>query len=72
MNTKHWKKHANFLEQLGPVTSRSPISELQTIIHMELFSRHRARSATVDTLQASSQFTSLYESVSAATWASCN
>ncbi|KAI4094802.1 MAG: hypothetical protein LQ344_002048 [Seirophora lacunosa] len=45
------------------VNSRSPISDLQTILHMEIFARYRARTATIDSLQASPQFTSLYESL---------
>ncbi|KAL9010966.1 MAG: hypothetical protein Q9173_004151 [Seirophora scorigena] len=53
----------NMMLDLGPVTSRSPISHLQTIIHMEIFARYRARTATIDSLQASPQFTSLYESL---------
>ena len=52
----------NTLRQRDPVTSRSPISDLQTILHMETFARYRSRSAKVENLHASAQFKSLYSS----------
>ncbi|KAL8763078.1 MAG: hypothetical protein Q9184_001038 [Pyrenodesmia sp. 2 TL-2023] len=47
----------------APVTGQSSVSDMQAIIHMELFARYRARSAKIEYLQGSPQFQSLYESL---------
>ncbi|KAL8965467.1 MAG: hypothetical protein Q9183_003838, partial [Haloplaca sp. 2 TL-2023] len=52
----------NALRQRDPVTSRSPISDLQTVLHMETFARYRSRSAKLENLHASALFKSLYSS----------
>ncbi|KAL8935027.1 MAG: hypothetical protein Q9211_004920 [Gyalolechia sp. 1 TL-2023] len=57
------EKCLKMLSDHGPITSRSPISDLQTILHMEMFTRYRARSAKIEHIQASPQFHSLYASL---------
>ncbi|KAL8871319.1 MAG: hypothetical protein Q9174_002823 [Haloplaca sp. 1 TL-2023] len=50
------------MDERDPVTSHSPISDLQIVLHMEIFARYRSRSAKVENLKASTQFKSLYSS----------
>ncbi|KAL8898720.1 MAG: hypothetical protein Q9207_006560 [Kuettlingeria erythrocarpa] len=51
------------LTQTGSISSQSSVSDMQAIIHMELFARYRARSAKVEDLQGMPQFQSLYKSL---------
>lgn len=49
--------------QRGPLTSRSSVFDLQTNFHLELFTRFRARSGKLESIQGSAEFTSVYSSV---------
>lgn len=56
-------KCLGMLSDRGSVTSRSPISDLQTVVHLEMFTRYRARSAKVEHIQGSPLFQSLFASL---------
>ncbi|KAL8918123.1 MAG: hypothetical protein Q9172_005550 [Xanthocarpia lactea] len=45
------------------ITSRSSVSDLQIVFHMEMFNRFRARSAKFESIQSSLQFQKLYASL---------
>ncbi|KAL9044722.1 MAG: hypothetical protein Q9214_002157 [Letrouitia sp. 1 TL-2023] len=45
------------------ITSCSPLCIIQTVLHMEFFSRYRARSAKLQNIQVSSNFRNLYSSL---------
>ncbi|KAL8653690.1 MAG: hypothetical protein Q9226_003741 [Calogaya cf. arnoldii] len=54
---------------IGPIPStfrpewgRSPVPDLQTVFHLEMFNLFRARSAKLESLQSSTQFRTLYDS----------
>ncbi|KAL8703928.1 MAG: hypothetical protein Q9201_002908 [Fulgogasparrea decipioides] len=53
----------NMMSNKEPVTSRSPISDLQATIHLEIFTRWRTRCAKLNSLRASPRFKSLYHSL---------
>lgn len=49
--------------QHKPVTAHSCLSDIQTVILLEAFSRHRAREAKLENIPMSSRFRALYKSV---------
>ncbi|KAL9593144.1 MAG: hypothetical protein Q9219_007665 [cf. Caloplaca sp. 3 TL-2023] len=51
------------MSERGPITSRSRLFELQIVIHLEMFTRYRARSAKTGHMRGSPQFQSLYTSL---------
>jgi hypothetical protein len=50
--------------QHNPVTARSCLSDMQTVVLLEAFHRYRARDARLENIPMSSQFRLLYSSVS--------
>ncbi|KAL8833216.1 MAG: hypothetical protein Q9170_004411 [Blastenia crenularia] len=47
----------------GPINSRSSVSDLQMAIHLEMFTRYRARSAKIEHMHGSPHFKPLYASL---------
>ncbi|KAL9000516.1 MAG: hypothetical protein Q9169_000809 [Polycauliona sp. 2 TL-2023] len=57
------KARAHLVDQRDATTSRSPVSDLQTVFHLELFNLFRARSAKIESIQSPLPLTTLYESL---------
>ncbi|KAI4263715.1 MAG: hypothetical protein L6R42_001155 [Xanthoria sp. 1 TBL-2021] len=57
------KGQAHWVGQRDTVTSRSSVSDLQTVFHLEMFNLFRARPAQLESIQGPLQFRALYASV---------
>ena len=63
ISRSHCPLSATDLQLQDSITSRSPVCDLQTIIHLEFFSRYRARPAKLENIQSSISFRNLYSNV---------
>lgn len=62
-NKKNKKKFLFYPQQHHEITTNSPLSDMQTVILLEAFSKYLSREARCENMTTSSRFQTLYSSV---------